>query len=67
MIRKMSCTAAVCLLLVGCSGLGGSPRGADEGVKLIPGRLGSPPSKDSFAEAVANDPFPGADQGEVRQ
>jgi hypothetical protein len=65
MIGKISCTAVVCLLLAGCSGLGGSSRGPGGALKLIPSRLDSPASKESLAEAVANDPFPSAGQGDV--
>lgn len=66
MIRTISCTAVVCLLLAGCSGLGGSSRGVGAGVKLIPSRLASPSNKQSFIEAVEQDPFPRAAQGDVR-
>jgi hypothetical protein len=66
MIRETSCLAVLCLLLAGCTGLGGSSRGAGAGWKLIPSRLGSPSNKQSFIEAVNNDPFPKAGQADVR-
>lgn len=66
MIRNIACMAVVCLLLTGCTGLAGSSRGPGGGWHRIAGRLGSPPSKQSFSQAVEKDPFPRAGQGELR-
>ena len=66
MIRKTSCLSVLCLLVAGCTGLGGSSRGPGAGWKLIPGRSGSPSRRQSFIEAVNNDPFPEAGQADAR-
>jgi hypothetical protein len=66
MIRKIASLAAVCLLVAGCTGLGSSPRGPGGGPKLIPGGFPSRASNESFARAVANDPFPSARQSSSR-
>ena len=66
LLRRSLWAAAVCLLLSGCSTVGGSSGGATGRWNLLPGPLVRSSDERAFARAVENDPFPRASQGHLR-
>ena len=64
--RRLLCAAVVCLLFAGCSTVGGSWRSPAGGWKRLPAWIGLNSREKAFAEAVERDPFPAADQADLK-
>ncbi|NQT15369.1 MAG: hypothetical protein HQ582_21615 [Planctomycetes bacterium] len=64
MKKRILSIAAACLLLAGCNSMGRPLPGLAGMPKLWPGRGESASSRQSFIEAVENDPFPRAGQAD---